>query len=118
MWLSDLDIEKRFNRAKGLLKIYVEETRDLFVFFSNEKIFKVKQQYNSKNYVFYIPKKMRKKDVSDERLLREHSGFPKKVMVSLAISKAGKTSVIFVEPGAKVNAEYYTKVLLKQMIPK
>ena len=38
-------------------------------------------------------------------------------MVSLAISKAGKTSVLFVEPGAKVDAQYYTEVLLKRMIP-
>ena len=38
-------------------------------------------------------------------------------MVSLAISKAGKTSVFFVEPGVKVNARYYCDVLLKKMIP-
>ena len=77
----------------------------------------MKQQYNTKNDVFYVPKTTKKRDVPDGRLNREQSGFPQKVMVSVAISKAGKTSVLFVDPGAKVDAKYYTDVLLKKMIP-
>ena len=33
-------------------------------------------------------------------------------MVSLGVSKMGKTKLAFVEPGAKINSEYYCKNLL------
>ena len=38
-------------------------------------------------------------------------------MVSVAVSKVGKSSIFFVEPGAKVNSAYYRKKLLASMIP-
>ena len=114
--LSDADIEKRYPRSQRLLEMFTKKKLEK-AFFSDEKIFKVKQQYNTKNDVFYVPKGTLKKDVPDKRLHREQSGFPKQIMVSVAVSKAGKTSVLFVEPGAKVNANYYTTVLLNKMVP-
>ena len=39
-------------------------------------------------------------------------------MVSVAVSKVGKSSIFFVEPGTKVNGgAYYRKKLLASMIP-
>ena len=38
-------------------------------------------------------------------------------MVLVAISKAGKVAIFFVEPNTKINAKYYCNVLLKKMIP-
>ena len=38
-------------------------------------------------------------------------------MVSVAVSKVGKSSIFFVEPGAKVNGAYYREKLLPSMIP-
>jgi len=39
-------------------------------------------------------------------------------MVSVAVSKVGKTSIVFVEPVAKVNSDYYcTRVLGQGMLP-
>lgn len=39
-------------------------------------------------------------------------------MVSVAVSKLGCTELIFVEPGVKVNGQYYRDVLLSQrMLP-
>ena len=40
----------------------------------------------------YVPKKMRKEEVLQERLFFEIEAFPKQ-MVSVAISKTGKTSI-------------------------
>lgn len=114
--LSDGDIEKRMTRSKRLLAKYTRKVLET-AFFSDEKIFKVKQLYNSKNDVVYASKKQKKSEISEERLIREQEGFPAKVMVSVAISKAGKSSIIFVEEGKSVNAEYYCKKLLKKMIP-
>ena len=40
------------------------------------------------------------------------------VMVSVAVSQVGMTEVIFVNPGVKVNGQYYCDVLLsQQMLP-
>ena len=36
---------------------------------------------------------------------------------SVGVSKLGKTSIFFIEPGVKVNAEYYRNTLLKDMLP-
>ena len=52
-----------------------------------------------------------------EILLCEFEAFPMQIMVSVAISKAGKTSIFFVQPNAEVNAKYYCNVLLKEIIP-
>jgi len=37
-------------------------------------------------------------------------------MVSVAVSKIGCTNLIFVEPGAKINGQYYRDVLLMQKL--
>ena len=37
-------------------------------------------------------------------------------MVSIAVLKMGVTGLIFVDPGAKVNGQYYRDVLLSQQI--
>ena len=40
------------------------------------------------------------------------------VMVSIAVSKMGMTELIFVDPGMKLNSQYYRDVLLsQQMLP-
>ena len=47
----------------------------------------------------------------------ERSGFPMSLMVSVAVSKVGKSSIFFVEPGAKANGTYYREKLLASIIP-
>jgi len=59
-----------------------------------------------------------KKEIPTSRLVREREHFSRSVMVSLAVSKVGKTSIVFVEPGAKVNSDYYcTRVLGQGLLP-
>ena len=86
-------------------------------FFSDEKIFKVKQLYNTKNDVVYASKRLKKSEISEERITREQEGFPKKLMVSVGISKCGKTSIIFVEEGKTVDSKYYCDKIMNEMIP-
>ena len=76
--LSDADIEKPYIRSQRLLEIFTKKKLET-AFFSDKKIFKVKQQYNTKN-VFYVPKGTLKKDVPDERLHCEQIGFPKQFL--------------------------------------
>src|SRR6218665_645489 len=40
-------------------------------------------------------------------LIREREHFNRGIMVSVGVSRMGKTSVVCVEPGAKVNSGYY-----------
>jgi len=62
----------------------------------------------------YAARGTRKKQVSAQRLLRTRSTFSKSVMVSVAVSSLGFTDLIFIEPGVKINGEYYRDVLLSQ----
>ena len=64
-----------------------------------------------------MPDDSNKSEVSDKRILAEESGFAPSVMVSVAISKLGKPSIHIVEPGTKVNREYYRNALLHKLIP-
>ena len=58
-----------------------------------------------------------KSTIENKRLYVELSGFPMSLMVSVAVSKVGKSSIFLVEPGAKVNGAYYREKLLAPMIP-
>ena len=39
-------------------------------------------------------------------------------MVSVGVSKLGRTELVFVEPGVKINGAYYRDVLLKKQLPR
>jgi len=55
-----------------------------------------------------------KKDVDCRRLLRTRPTFSRSVMPSVGISALGRTSIQFVDPGVKVNGDYYNNVLSRQ----
>ena len=61
---------------------------------------------NSQNDRVYSDAR-KKKQVPAKRLVREREHFSGGIMVSVGVSRMGKTSVMFVESGAKVNSEYY-----------
>ena len=58
-----------------------------------------------------------KNDISDKRLLATRSHFSKIVMVWVAVSKLGKTSIFFVDQNVKIKANYYTNTPLERMLP-
>ena len=64
----------------------------------------------------YYPKDGLKSDIHPARLYIKKTGFPKYVMVSGGVSKLGKTPLLFVESGTKINGEHYQE-LLNQMLP-
>jgi hypothetical protein len=39
------------------------------------------------------------------------------MMISVGVSKKGKTSLYFIEKGFKIDAQYYQSELLEQMLP-
>jgi len=55
-----------------------------------------------------------KSEVSAERLLKGRKHFSQSVMVSVAVSKLGKTDLVFMQPGTKINSAYYCENVLEQ----
>ena len=108
--------EKHIKRCPNLLRVFTKQVLKT-AFFSDEKIFKVTQLLNVQNDRTYAPSAYNKSTIENKRLYVESSGFPMSLMVSVALSKVGKSSVFFVEPGAKVNGAYYREKLLASMIP-
>ena len=105
----------RVERSQLLLDKFSEHDAGL-IFFTDEKLFTVAAPMNSQNDRVYAPRGTKKRDISARRLLCTHSTFSKSVMVSVAVSKLGCTNLIFVEPGAKINGQYYRDVLLMQKL--
>ena len=101
--LTAADKLKRLNACKRLKK---RTTRNKIsrTWFSDEKIFTVETPSNSQKDRVYASVKT-KRDVSPSRLLKPRKHFTKSVMVSVAVSKFGKTSLVFVESAAKVNMQ-------------
>ena len=83
-------------------------------FFTDEKLFKLNQPRNTQNDRVYA---VNKSDISLERIAVKRKTFPKNVMISVGVSKLGKTSVFFVEKGVKINSEYYMREILDKMLP-
>src|ERR1700761_4622042 len=115
--LTESNKLKRLVCSKQLLRKYPEHAVKL-IWFTDEKVFTVERPTNFQNDRIYAALGTKKKQVSSDRLLRTCSTFSKSVMVSVAVSVLGHTELLFVEPGVKVNGQYYRDVLLKQqMLP-
>ena len=115
--LSEANRVARLTRCKQLLKRYSDHAVD-FIWFTDEKVFTVEPPFNSQNDRVYAPVGTKKRLIDPSRLLRTRSTFSRSVMVSVAVSKMGMTELIFVDPGVKVNGQYYRDVLLsQQMLP-
>ena len=80
-------------------------------------MFKLQQPNNSKNDVICHPKDQPKNSVDERRLYVERSGFPAYLMISVGVSKKGKTSLYFIEMGTRINSDYYQQEILQNMLP-
>jgi len=78
------------------------------------KNFAIARPSNSHNDRVYDEINKVKKDVDCRRLLRTRPTFSRSVMTSVGISALGRAPIQFVDPGVKVNGDYYNNVLLRQ----
>lgn len=85
------------------------------VVFSDEKIFTVEKVHNAQNSRQLLVKGCFSSTTS--RII-SHSQFPKSVMVWAGICSTGKTPLVFVDRGVKINKEVYVDVIIKRnLIP-
>jgi hypothetical protein len=111
--LSEANKLKRLTCCQQLLDHFPSDRSVRRVWFTDEKLFHLSTPVNSQNdRVYSLAEK--KALVEPNRLLTERSHFSKSIMVSVGVSKIGKTGIIFVEPGAKIDSAYYCYHLLEQ----
>ncbi|CAM1326495.1 Uncharacterised protein r2_g3551 [Pycnogonum litorale] len=109
--LSDAVKAKRLTRCKKLLRKFRSNNSVKKIWFSDEKKFTVETPRNSQNDRVQGAVS-KKSDIEPSRLLRSRKHFSESVMVSLATSYDGKSSIIFVNRGIKINAKYYCEEIL------
>jgi len=110
--LTHADKAKRLAACKRLLR-RVTKAKLTRTWFSDEKIFTVQTPTNSQNDRVYGAVSV-KRHIAPERLLKGRKRFSNSVMVPVAVSQMGKTSLVFVQPGTKVNSSYYCEKVLKE----
>lgn len=113
--LEAMDREKRVKRSKTLLRFFTKEKLSR-TFFTDEKLFKLQSPLNTQNNRVY-GEKGTKRSISDQRLYVERAAFPKSVMISAGVSMHGKTTIHFVEPGVRMNSDYYCNTVLSEILP-
>lgn len=108
--LSLDSIEKRRKRAWPL---YCQLRQDRWQkYITTDEAWIYLDNSNGKTKVQYLSRDKKRSEC--EAAL--HKSWPKGVMVWAGISANGPTRALFVEPGAKINSDYYIKKILKPFI--
>jgi len=113
--LTEANKNKRLACSRKLLRRYAEHSVP-FIWFTDEKLFRVAPPVNLQNDRPYANAGTRKKQLSADLLLRKRSTFSKSLMVSIGVSLLGYTNLIFIDPGVKINGSYYCDMLLRQQL--
>jgi hypothetical protein len=109
--LTEANKAQRLTKCRKLLRRYPQSKVNT-IWFSDEKNFTLTTPVNRQNSRVYVKKGTKKSDVNPSRIAAEKATFSKSVMVSLAVSKFGKSRLHFIDPGVKVNAIYYRNKLM------
>jgi AraC-like DNA-binding protein len=101
----------RHDRAKKLLRRFANG-RHRQILFTDEKWFNVEQSHNSQNDRIW-----RKNPLPTDLKIVERTQKPKQVMVWAGVHWSGKTELIFVPDGVKVDGPEYRKMLEEEVLP-
>lgn len=107
--LTEKQKKVRLQRAKELLRL-AESGQFPNIVFSDEKIFPIEQFVNSQNDRVYL-KERSHENLSHRMVTRKQH--PPQVMVWAAATADGRSPIVFIEPGVKVNATYYREMVLE-----
>ena len=111
-FLTDKIRAKRLSRSKGLLTRFANQGLEK-VLFSDEKLFTVEEASNRQND--------RILSTSASAILEEHKFVqrvqkPSSVMVWGGVSAIGRTSLVFIPMGVKINAVTYQNLVLEPVV--
>ncbi|XP_026482180.1 uncharacterized protein LOC113389345 [Ctenocephalides felis] len=99
----------RLQRAKEFLR-RAESGKFPNIVFSDEKIFTIEQFVISQNDRVYWTERSNKHLSHRLAIRRQH---PPQKMVWAAEIADGRSTIVFIEPGVKVNVQYYRESILK-----
>jgi inhibitor of nuclear factor kappa-B kinase subunit alpha len=102
----------RLKRCKALLKRFADGSHKT-ILFSDEKLFSIEAHFNKQNDRILAP------DMSTANKsgrLVSRSAHPASVMVWAGITATGKTPLVFVDLGVKVNQENYRNNILRVVV--
>jgi len=104
--LTDENKKVRVQRCRQLLTRAAGQD----ILFTDEKIFTIEAFHNHQNDRLWA------KDSPLSDHIVTHSQHPKSLMVWAGICATGKTPLIFVNPGVKINKEYYLNEILQRVV--
>lgn len=108
-YLTEKMKANRLIKARKMKRLAAAGRLDSVVF-TDEKIFTVERHHNSQNDRQLLPKGT-SNSPGTEIVTRSH--FPTSVMLWAGICATGKTPLVFVDRGAKINAKYYQERILR-----
>ena len=111
-FLSERIIEKRLTRSKGLLARLATQPVDQIVF-SDGKLFTIEEATNKQNDRILA---LTYSSISEKHLYVKRTQKPHSVMVWAGISAKGRTPLIFVPPGVKINSSTYQQLILDPVV--
>ena len=114
--LSEAQIKNRRERAPGFKQV-VDDNKDT-ILATDEAYFSVQLGHNGQREIHYVSVRKQGESSSQEnvKFIEREERFAPKVMVWAGVSYHSKTSLYFVEKGAKINSEYYQKYVLKKFL--
>ncbi|KAI6649038.1 hypothetical protein LOD99_6921 [Oopsacas minuta] len=111
-FLSETIKLKRLSRSKGLLTRLEIEYLDRFLF-SDERLFNIEQATNKQNDRILAPNSL---SIPEDVLYVARIPKLRSIMVWAGISANGRTPLIFVPEGVKINAATYRQLILEPVI--
>lgn len=110
--LTDVLKAARYQKCKALLRRFSRGGHKS-VLFSDEKIFTVGQQFNKQNT------RILAKDISAANIngrMMSRAAHPASVMVWAGVTANGKTPLVFVDQGVKINQQVYRDQILEAVV--
>ena len=101
--------EVRLQRSRSVLR-RVAGQKWKKILFTDEKLFTIEAAHNHQNDRIWS------KNSPGSSAIIGHSQHPQSVMVWAGICASGKTPLIFVKPGVKINADVYQRDILESVV--
>lgn len=108
--LSAVNVKKRLDRCKKFKNRFARHSPGIV--FTDEKLFSIQEKLNAQNDRCWV---QRGCEVPEQKVTRTQA--PAGVMVWAGITQNGKTPLIFIDEGVKVNQQVYKELLEKKVIP-